>query len=87
MIESKNSKRDREKEGMCVTEAGLTCMSTPGAPKLKEWVVFGGLAHGNRATNKQTDEQMKMDEWRLTDECVQARTNKAIALTAGCQVL
>lgn len=31
-------------------------------------LILGGLAHGNQDTNTQTDEQMKMDEWRLKDE-------------------
>lgn len=87
--------RERGGENLCVAKACQTCMSTPGSWYWKVGSCQGGfLAHGNWVTNKQTDEQMKMDEWGLKDEdgWMHERENKqtipvSLALTTRCCVL
>lgn len=83
-------------EGVCewLRRGWLVCLHLgPDIERLGS-VEGGGFAHGNQATNKQADEQMKMEEWRLKDEdgWMHERENQQtspffFALTTGRRVL
>lgn len=71
MVE-RDEQRERDRSVcVCVCDKGVADLYVyTWALILKGWVVLeGGLAHGNMATNKQRNEQMKMEEVRLKDAC------------------
>ena len=81
-----------ETESVCMTKVWLTCVSTPGA---WYWKRQGDLLmETEQWTNRRTDEQMKMERWRLKDEdgwMHVLESKQAIpfflALTTGCHTL